>query len=94
MRLRVKRIKTGSGQNIFRKEIECRYHFVIAVKRWFRRPLYLRPLYLRLLPLIMRYDYIHVEFTSDKSHATKYSREEEARRVLDDIKKNPNNYRL
>lgn len=89
MRLRVKRIKTNSGQNIFRKEIECRYHFVITVKRWFRRSLYLR-----LLPLSMRYDYIHVEFTSDKSHATKYSSEEDARRVLDDIKKNPDNYRL
>lgn len=89
MTLVVKKIKTGAAKNIFRKEIDCRYSYIIEVKRLFRKNLYLR-----LLPVNERVDYCNVQFTSLSSHATPYNSEKEAEDVIADIKANPNNYRL
>ena len=89
MRFAVEKIKIVGARNINREEIDCRFRYIIAVKRLIRKKLYLR-----LLPVNENVDYRNVQFTSWENQATSYKSEKEAKDVIADIKTNPNNYRL
>lgn len=100
MRVKLKRVKRGCVVNVEGKVISQKYGYVIAIMRWFKRPLFLR-LRSGWYEKFSKDEPCDVELTSDIGAATEfrdvsanYLSKEIAEKVAKKIKEEPNKFIL
>jgi hypothetical protein len=96
MRFKVKRYEHNRVRNVHGKVISRTYSYIIVVRRWFKKPMYLR-----LLPgwydLFTEGGVCKVELTSNISNATDFRDDDglrKAEKVIRKIKEEPDKFVL